>query len=400
MKRFLSLTLSVCMLLCLAVSALAEGEITVAEIMKYGNLVLSLRGSEFLSMGYAYGDIVTVAMNGTEYIMPVGSNYSDVDQGNMICRVVVGEDSGADYLILAINMGDLATAAGIAEKEKIEADPGYVWHYRVEEPVTVSFSMKEQGGYYDQYVMHQLTRSDQREDYPHLTDEQYANFRAVTVGMMGENVLYRSSSPVNPAIRRNREADAAAAAAGMKTFIDLADDEETMKSYEGFAESYCAGQSVLCLNLGVEFSADDFKAGLAEGLRFIAAHEGPFLVFCSEGKDRAGFMIAVLEALMGASAEEITADYMLTYSNFYGVEPDSEQYGIIAASNIQKSLATAFRMNSMFDGDLQAAAKAYLGEIGLSAEEVDAVYAKLLNGTLAGAEDTETAGPKIGVMVF
>ena len=400
MKRFLSLALSVCMLLCLAVSALAEGEITVAEILKYGNLVLSLRGSEFRGMGYAYGDIVTASISGTDYVMPVGSSYSDVDQGAMICRVMVSEDSGGDYLILAINMGDLATAAGIAEKEKIEADPGYVWHYLVEEPVTVSFAMKEQGGYYDQYVMHQLTRSDQREDYPLLTDEQFANFRAVKAGMMGENVLYRSSSPVNPAISRNREADAAAAAAGVKTLIDLADDEETMKGYEGFAESYCAGQAILCLNMGVDFSADDFRAGLAEGLRFIAASEGPFLVYCSEGKDRAGFIIAVLEALMGASAEEITADYMVSYDNFYGVKPEKEQYGIIAARNIQKTLASAFHMNSIFDGDLQAAAEAYLGEIGLSAEEVDAVYGKLLNGTPAGAEDTESAGPRIGVMSF
>ncbi len=392
MKRFLTLTLSVCMLLFLAVSARAEGEITVAEILKYGNLVLSLRGSEFLDMGYAYGDMVTATINGTAYDMPVGSSYSDVDQGAMICRVLVSEDSGDDYLILAINMGDLATAAGIAEKEKTEADPGYAWRYLVEEPVTVSFAMKEQGGYYDQYIMHQLTRSNQRADYPDLTDEQYANFRAVTAGRMGESVLYRSSSPVNPAISRNQEADAAAAAAGVKTLINLADDKETMQGYEGFAESYCAGQSVICLNLGVEFSADDFKAGVAEGLRFLAAHEGPFLVHCNEGKDRAGFVIAVLEALMGASAEEITADYMVTYENYYGVKPGTEQYGIIAASNIQKSLADAFHMNSIFDGDLQAAAAAYLGEIGLSAEVCDAVYAKLLN--------SPAATPKIGVMNF
>jgi hypothetical protein len=377
MKRFLSLLLSVCLLLALMVPALTEGEITVTEIQKYGNLVLSLKGSEFLALGYAYGDIVTAAINGVDYEMPVGSNYSDVDQGTMICRVVVKEETQEDYMILAINMGDLATTAGIAVKEKIEADPGFVWHYQVEEPVTVTLAMKEKGGYYDQWVMHQLKRSEERADYPDLTDEQYANFRAVAAGSIGEGKLYRSSSPVNPEINRNKEADAAAAAAGVKTFINLADNAETMQGYEGFADSYYAKQAVIGLNLGVDFSADEFKAGLAEGLRFIAANEAPFLVHCNEGKDRAGFTCAVLEAFMGASAEEITADYMVTYANYYGVEPGTEQYEVIAASNIQKSLANAFHISSIFEGDLQAAAAAYLAEIGLTADESAAVCAKL-----------------------
>ena len=375
-KRILSLLLSVC-LLAFMIPALAEGESTVTEIQKYGNLVLSLRGSDFLNQGYAYGDIVTASINGVDYDMPVGSSYSDVDQGTMICRVVVKEETNEDYMILAINMGDLATTTGIAVKEKVEADPGYVWHYQVEEPVAVSFAMKEQGGYYDQYVMHQLTRSEDRASYPDLTDEQFANFRAVTTTGMGENKLYRSSSPVNPEINRNKEADAAAAAVGVKTFINLADNEETMKAYEGFADSYYAKQAVICLNLGVDFAADDFKAGLAKGLRFIAANGGPYLVHCNVGQDRAGFVSAVLEALMGASAEEITADYMVTYFNYYGVAPGTEQYDIIAASNIQKSLAAAFGMTSIFEGDLQAAAVNYLTAIGVSAEDIAAVQSNL-----------------------
>ncbi len=377
MKKLLSLVLALCLALTLGASVLAEDDITVTEIQKYGNLVLSISGTDFLGLGFAYGDVVTAKINGSDYEMPVGSNYSDVDQGSMICRVVIKPDTNEDYMILAINMGDLATTAGIAVKEKIEADPGYVWHYQVEEPVTVSFAMKEQGGYYDQYVMHQLVRSEDRASYPDLTDEQFANFRAVTAGNIGEGKLYRSSSPVNPEINRNKEADAAAAAAGVKTFINLADNEETMKGYEGFADSYYAKQAIIGLNLGVDFSADDFKAGLAEGLRFIAVNEAPFLVHCNEGKDRAGFTSAVLEALMGASAEEITADYMVTYYNYYGVIPGTEQYDVIAASNIQKSLASAFHMTSIFEGDLQAAAVAYLTEIGLSAEDIAAVQANL-----------------------
>ena len=151
MKKLLSLVLALTLAL-FAVSAFAEEtEAEVTEIQKYGNLVLSLTGSGLLEAGYAYGDVVTVTINGTGYDMPVGSNYADVDQGGMICRVVIKPDTNEDMIILAINMGDLATASGIATKEKTEADPGYIWHLNegVTEPVRVSIAMKEQGGYYD-----------------------------------------------------------------------------------------------------------------------------------------------------------------------------------------------------------------------------------------------------------
>jgi len=351
--------------------------VTVTEIQKYGNIVLSITGTDFLAQGYAYGDVVTVTMNGQEFDMPVGTNFSDVDQGSMICRVVIKPETNEDYVLLAINMGDLATTALIAEKEKIEADPGYLWHYKVDEPVPVAFAMKEKGGYYDEWTMHQLVRSEKREDYPDLTDMEYANFRVIATTGVGEGKLYRSSSPVNPEINRNLEADAAAADAGVRTFINLADNEETMKAREGFADTYYSKQNIICLNLGVDFAADDFKAGLADGLRFIAANEAPYLVHCNEGKDRAGFTSAVLEALMGASAEEITADYMVTYYNYYGVQPGTEQYDVIAKANIQKSLATAFGMESIFEGDLQQAAVNYLLGIGMTEEEIASVQANL-----------------------
>ena len=151
MKRLLGYVSALCLLLLWVLPAAAEGRVIVADIQKYGNLVLSMTGSDFLKQGYAYGDIVTVTIAGTEYEMPVGSNYSDVDQGSMICRAVVKAETGEDQLILAINMGDLATATGIAEKEKTEADPGYIWHFRVREPVEVTFAMKEAGGYREVY---------------------------------------------------------------------------------------------------------------------------------------------------------------------------------------------------------------------------------------------------------
>lgn len=382
MKRSrLVICLVVCLLLTslLRVSAAETEEVTVIDIQQYGNLMLSLPGSELLARGFAYGDIVNVTINGQVYEMPIGSNFSDVDQGSMICRVVIKEDLGEDYIVLAINMGDFATTAGIATKEKIEADPGFVWHYNegVAEPVAVAIEMKEPGGYYDQWVMHQLVRSENREDYPGLTDAEFANFRAVEMGDIAPGRLYRSSSPVNPEINRSAYADEAAKAAGVKTFINLADNEETLLGYEGFHDSYYSRQNRIALNLGVDFAAEDFRAGLAKGLRFIGTQEGPYLVHCNEGKDRAGFVSAILECLMGAAEEEIVADYMVTFYNYYGVEPGTEQYEIVANSNIRKSLCTAFGLASLEGADLRLCAEAYLAGIGLTQAEINSLRANL-----------------------
>ena len=352
----------------------------VADIQKYGNLVLDIPASALLEAGFKYGDLVWVRIgDGDTDEMPLGSNFSDVDQGEPMVRAVLKADAGEDYVLVAINMGDMATSSGIATKEKIEADPGYVWHYNegIAQPVPVTIALCEQGGYYDQWVIHQLVRSEKREDYPELTDAEFANFRMITTTGIGEGKRYRSASPVNPEINRNKYADAAAKEAGVKTFVNLADNDETMRGYEGFAESYYAGQKIVALNMGVDFSADEFKAGLADGIRFIAANEAPYLVHCNEGKDRAGFTSAMLECLMGATVDEVVADYMVTIYNYYNVKPDEERYSVIANSNIKKSLATAFGVNDITGIDLAAAAEKYLLDIGVSADDIAKVRENL-----------------------
>ena len=377
----------ICMLaLLLAVLPLAAAaetaepiEAGIREIQKYGNLVLTISGSRLLEMGYDYGDIASVTIAGQTFDMPVGSNFSDVDNGRMIIRVIASDNPDEDAVILAINMGDLATTLGIATKTILEEEPGFRWDYNegYDDTLTVSIAMGEKGGYADEYMVHQLVRSSVREDYPDLTDEQYANFRNVATTGMGAYALYRSSSPVNPLLNRNREADAAVNTAGIRTVLNMADNEKMMKGYEGYAESYYSALDILALNLGMDFAADDFRAGLAEGFRFLASHETPWLIHCTEGKDRTGFAVAVLECLMGASADEVVADYMVTYANFYGVQPGTEQYDAIVRSNIASSLAAAFDIGSIYDADLAVEADDYLLEIGMSREEIDALKAGL-----------------------
>ena len=167
MKKTLSLLLSLVLMLSLALPASAaeteyptlEGGVT--EIQKYGNIVLDIDPADLKDGGYTYGDLLTVTVNGTGYDMPLCTNYSDVDTGSLMLRDSEG------VLIAAINMGDFATSNGLAAKVTAE-DGSYTWEFpegQSLESITVSISMKEQGGYYDQYLIHQLTRTDERADY-------------------------------------------------------------------------------------------------------------------------------------------------------------------------------------------------------------------------------------------
>lgn len=365
--KFLSLVMG----LLLVFPACGETTANVADIAKYGNLILDQTGEELFATGLEYGDLLTVTILDQEWEVPLGSNYSDVDTGLPVVRAASNEEA----VVIAINMGDMATTAGIAVKTKIEEEPGYRWDYLVEQPVQVSIALKQEDGYREQWLIHQLARTNERADYAHLSDEAFANFRVVDTTGMGENKLYRSSSPINPEIGRNVYADEAARAAAIKTVVNLADASNT---YEGMENAYYASCQTVYLNLGVDFAAPAFKEGLAEGLRFMIAGEAPYLVHCNEGKDRAGFTSALLECLMGASAEEVVADYMETYVNYYGLEKDTEKYNAVVNSNIVKALATAFGVEDIFTADLAAEAEAFVvEELGLSQDEVDALKAKL-----------------------
>ena len=374
MKKGIALLLALAMVFALVLPAAAaetgpaiEATAEAENIKKYGNVVLSMTCEALFDAGYVYGDMLSVSFLDRTLALPLCSNYSDVDSGAPAIFVRTGET----WVEAAINMGDFATTYGIAVKTTLE-DNSFRWDYAegVEGPVVFRLSLQEPGGYYEEYVMRQLSYSDERSDYPGLTDAQFANFREVTTSGMGDGILYRTASPVNPEHRRNTYADAAIRSAGVTVVMNLADDAQTVMGYEGYADSYYASTEYIALNMGVDFAAEDFQAKLAEGLRFFALHPGVYAVHCTEGKDRAGFVAALLECLMGADYDEILSDYMVTYYNYYGVTADDARYDVIVNSNIVKSLQRAFGTEELGTADLSACAEAYMKRIGLTDAEI------------------------------
>ena len=297
---------------------------------------------------------------------PVCTQYDDVASGMPVLRA----KNGSSCIILAVNYGQLAVETGLAEP----TENGYVLRADIQTPITVTIRLKEAGGYYEQWKISNLVRSNVRSDYPQLTDAEYANFRPVTLGAIAPGVLYRSSSPISDEISRNVYADAAAEAAGIRFVLNLADLPEAAAAFPGFADSYCGKQAAAYLGMPLAFFSEQFSKQLAQGLRQLADHEGPYLIHCIEGKDRTGFVAAILGCLMGASLEEILDDYMVTFYNFYGVTKDSEVYALLE-KNLVSNLQTLFNSDDLWASDIDLAAEAagYLRSIGLLPAEIEAI---------------------------
>lgn len=355
-------------LVAVSESAVKLDGVRIRDIEKYGNIVLSISATDFFNAGFDLEDIVTISFLDKKIDAPVCANYFDVDNGEYLLRIEQNTETNVDDIKIAISMGDFATTNGIAVKESTnDADKNCVF----------TFELKEKGGYHEGRLTHDLKISNNREDYKNLSDEQYANFRMINTSGIGQNKIYRSSSPVNPSIKRNTYAMAATEKYMIKTIVNLADTEQEMRNRENYSTSYYSKQNVIALGLTVDFFSDSFKNGLKEAIHFMAVNDAPYLIHCNEGKDRAGYVSALVECLMGANIDEVTNDYMVTYYNYYNVLPNTEQYEIIKNNNIVKSLSKSFNTEDLKNADLSKLCEQYLLSIGVTKDDIELLKTKL-----------------------
>ena len=219
--------------------------------------------------------------------------------------------------------------------------------------------------------------SKERADYAYLSDKEFANFREINTTGIAKGKLYRSSSPVKAWGNRNVIADNAAREAGVKTFINLADSDKSMKALTGFNETYYSTQKYIGLKMNTKFMSKDFQNGVAKGIKFMAMNEPPYLIHCDLGKDRAGLFSAVIECLMGAGADEVVDDFLVSFYNYFGIESHSRDYDYVADNEIRPFLAAMFGVKDIAKVNLKDAAERYALKIGVSEEEIKTLREKL-----------------------
>ena len=331
------------------------------SVNQYGNVILDIPAEELDKKGYEAGDIVLVQIGEKYWQMPYGTNYSDVNPGYPVLVSRKGS------LIVSLNQRSFALAAGLSEDSV---------------GVPVFIEMDEKAGYLRAYQARSMTYSLDRQDFE--SDEAFANFREVKMGEIGEHVLYRSASGLDNSNKRAATVSALYEKNGIQTAVNLSESKEDMEAWmaaEDFDSAYYkqlyeSGQVITNGALPVDAMAESFQTGLAADLRGMLEKKAPYAIHCQEGKDRTGFVLILLEALMGASYEEMMDDYMQSFINYYHLTKGDERYEIIKDSNATYLFMTLTGVEHQADlakADYKAAAKTYLAGIGLSEEEIKAL---------------------------
>jgi hypothetical protein len=332
-------------------------------VEKYGHTVTDILVADMYAAGYALGDVLTVKFaNGYTFDAPLVLAY-DVESGEYLLRTEYGDG----YVAACISYGNLGKQANLAVGDG------------------VSLSMKTKAGYLAKFELRRLERTDVRADY--ASDVVFANFREIKNGSIAGGILYRGSHPTKTEWPRAPYVSALVEKAGVETAINMSDTEDELKKYLASSNSDASAyykkiydaKNVVCLSMGMTYKDPVFIEKVISALRFMLSHPAPYYLHCNEGKDRTGFFAILLEALMGAKTEEITADYMLSYVNYYGVEPGTEKYGLIAKDNAEVMLKDIAGTDTLKGIDTSAAARAYLLKNGMQASEIDALQ-KLLSG--------------------
>ena len=390
MKQFIRSLLAVSFIPVLSVSGctdkkeepLAVTDLPVIHETEFGGVYITIGIDDFNKKGFAYGDSVDIEFsNGytLEDIPYYNGYYVDAGQPLLIAY------PGYDYIKAAINYGeDLWHKAGL---QNVLTQTPTLWKSAaLDEHSTASVRLNEAGKYKDIQEARDISYSDDRSEYP--SDAVFANYRSFSPGQIKKNVLYRSATPCDSQHNRASYTDRLMQEAGVKCILNLCDTDEKIQKYIGqddFDSPYFLtlyeSENVIPIALNMNYLSEEFAQKIAEGFIALSEKEGPYLIHCTEGKDRTGFVCMLIEALAGASYTEIADDYMITYDNYYKINPekDPKKYQTILESNLDAMLKYILHdVNAdLHTADLTAAARSYLKYGGMSDDQIDRFLARM-----------------------
>lgn len=271
----------------------------------YGAAILNITEADMTKAGFALGDDIGITIDAKgEIVMPYFDGYY-IANGEYVCL------ANSNY------PGIFFTANNVGLPKELRGLEGHI----------VTIRMKEKEGSRDVQEAMGMRYTNNREDYPNLSDEEYANARMARGGNMAEGRLNRSSSPFSNGSNRAYEVSAYLESNGVKTVLNLADTEEKMMAYEmpEYSRTLWDGGSVILCPVKTDPTAEEYNNQLIAALKELPTRPAPYVVHCMEGKDRTGYVCALLEGLCGATYDEMVTDYLITYYNYYGITPEKDR---------------------------------------------------------------------------
>jgi len=328
----------------------------------YGAAILDITEVDMTKAGFTLGDDIGITVDDkNEIVMPYFDGYY-IANGEYVC-VAYPNCSGI-----------LFTANNIGLPQELRGLEGH----------TVTVRMKVKGGSLDVQEAMGLEYTNERSDYPNLSDAEFANARAVNAGNIAGGILHRSSSPFSNEINRAYYVSDYLEGEKVITVLNLADTEEVMLTYDmpPYSRTLWDGDNVILCPLKTDPTADDYNNKLIAALKELPSHPAPYVVHCMEGKDRTGYVCALLEGLCGATYEEMATDYLITYYNYYQITPETDRD--VCNTLLSLNLNPCLMFYAGIDDEAQLPnidyAKAfsdYLLSHGMSHEQLDALVQAL-----------------------
>jgi len=328
---------------------------------EYDGAMLDFTKADMEKAGFTLGDLVSITLDDKTFVVPYYDGYY-TRSGELL---LVAYPSYPSICFTAGNTGLPPELRGL-----------------VGQAVTVR--MKEKGGCLDVQTAMSMTYSNDRNDYPDLTDAEFANARAVKAGNIAGGVLYRSSTPFSNETNRAYCVSEYLEGEKVTTVLNLADTEEKMQSYDMPTYSralWNAGNVILC-PLKADPTADDYNKRLIAALKELPSRPAPYVVHCIEGKDRTGYVCALLEGLCGATYEEIVTDYLITYDNYYDVNPQKDRDVCNTLLSLKLNPCLMYYADIKDEAqlpnvDYAKAFSSYLLSHGMSRQQIDALIQAL-----------------------
>ena len=321
----------------------------VTGVDRFGDLILDLE-----SIDLEYGDSVDLSFSGGHEIKAV-PYYPDFF-GKRNDTILTDHFRGISVAGISC---DLSKSTGI--------EPG--------EALTIT--LEQRGRYRELFEAYDI--NDARKMMEGQTDEAFCNTREVTAGNIRVGRLYRGASPFDIEFGRVERMDSYIREHDIGAILDLADSLEWLENRDDLPDHTSAmiaeGRVIAC-HIGVDYLDQENMKTIASGLADITDAEGPLLINCSLGRDRTGVICALLEALCGATYDEIVQDYMVSYDCLHSIDmnPDSLQYRLFKA-RIDEQLAAIFgvEIGDLPGVDMRPAARDYLTRCGMTEAEIDAL---------------------------
>ena len=334
-----------------------KGKIT--SYNEFGAAMLSFTETDMTNAGFTLGDVISITIDDKkEIVMPYYDGFY-TRNGEFLC---VAYPTYPSICFTANNIG--------LPKELTDLE-GH----------SVTVRMKEKGGCLDVQTALSMKYSNERIEYPDLADAEFANARTVKAGNIPSGILYRSSSPFSNDIKRDFYVSEYLQQEKVRTVLNLADSEEKMLSYKDIPpyslSLWKEGNVILC-PLKADPTADDYNYRLIEALKQLPSRPAPYVVHCMEGKDRTGYVCALFEGLCGATYEEIVADYLVTYDNYYYINPakDPVLCNTLVSLRLNTCLmhyANVSDESQLPNIDYAKAFSSYLLSHGMSQQQLDAL---------------------------